>query len=350
MNFMLRAFINAYASLVGRSDYEDLSLLWTFAFPLRWFLRSTNRHAHSAILPAPKLYRFQARSEIRFQAQRFVDRSLASLNRVDASFAAMQQLHNTSALFPLLVPSIDAVNLQQHQLNRTMDGLKDPTSWRESMLGLSSAKRQELRQLREHYARSERIRTRINMLMQIVPIYTDDSARLRAELYYMRSSFHHIVNLDFAVDGVIALPPTLEAQIGLPPFSWLRPDWDQGPGDTEGNTTASRRYHYNLDRVGDTDTRSLLSAVARLCEQRVNRETVNGALYMICNIWNYARTFSELDDDLFGGVQRSWVRERLEVVRSYDKGIRADHQYISLLAANLHGDYRSGKRVPEYIH
>lgn len=346
MNYKFRTFVNFYASIATRSDYEDFNLFWSFLFPLQWFLQTINRHAHSKLLPAPKLYNFQITSEFRYQANRFVDESLGALDRIDASFSAIDRLHNSGSLFTLLETAMDAIHLYQQQLNHTRYESKESSSWLRAFQLIKPSGDQALQLFQDHYARSDRMRNRIDTLRQIIPIYARDTMNLRAELHHLRTSFKLVASFDFATKGVVALP---QAQIGDSQISWLRPDWRQEPSDTKDKSPASKPYYYDLNRVNYTDSSSFFFEITPVCEARVNREMVNGPLYMICNIWNYARMFSEIDDDLFKGIQRSWVRERLEALRRYREEIRADPEYLARLAVQVHKDYRKGRTVPKYL-
>ena len=353
MNHKFRAFVNAYARAVSRSDFMELSISSTLIWPI-WShtLRFINHYALLPWLPDPKLYSLQVKSEIRFHAKRFIDESLAALERVEVSFSMMQQLYDSGALTQILEAAIDAINLHQQRLNQTMNGFKDDSFFHQIFSPIFSP-RKELPKLDEHYARGDRMRSRIYALMEIIPTYEIDSARLRTELYHLRTSFNYVASFEISSQGQIAIPATLQAQIRLSPFSWLRPSWGEGhksgSSGRDDTATASNIYHYNLDIVGETDISSLRSAIAQLCRERVNHNMISGSLYMICNIWNYATTISELDNDMLEGVQRSWVLERLEAIRRYEKEIGAEYEYVARLAAKVYQDSLRTTPVPEYL-
>ena len=133
--------------------------------------------------------------------------------------------------------------------------------------------------------------------------------------------------------GLIAIPAGLQAQIRLSHFSWLRPSWDEGSLGVK--TIASAVYQYNLDVIGDTDLSSYRSAVAQLCSECRNEDTVSGSLYMIYKLWNYVMTMQELDDNLLDGVQRCWGSERLEAIRRYEKETAINYEHMATLAASV---------------
>ena len=348
MNHHFRAFVNAYGRAISRSDLMELSISSIVIWPM-WehFLRFINQYALIPWLPDPKLYSLQVRSEIRFQAKRFTEESLAALGRIDASYSAMQQLHDSGSLIQRLWAATDTINLHQHKLNQTIADFKKNDSFLQHYLSHLLTKPKPIQALEIHYLRSERVRQRINALMSIVPIYENDSARLKTELHYLRTTFNYAPTFDISPQGLIAVSATLQAHIRLPTFSsWLK---KQSGGFDNNTTTTSNIYRYNLDEVGNFDISSLRSAIARLCRERGNYSMVSGSLYMICNIWVYAMTISELDDDLLGGVQRSWVLARLEAVRQYRKGVGDDNHHLSRLMISVYQDLKRATPVPEYL-
>jgi hypothetical protein len=353
MNHEFRTFVNAYTRAISRSDYVEFSISSTLIWPM-WdhTLRFLNHYALIPWLPDPKLYSLQVKSEIRFQARRFTDESLAALDRIEVSFSTMQAAHGSGPLFQRLEAASEAIDLYQSKLNQTIDVFKD-VSLLQQILSHIYFERKELRTLNEHYARGNRMRSRIRALMEIIPMYEIDSAKLKTELYHLRTSFNYVASFEISSQGLIAVPATLQAQIRLPPFSWLRSSWGEGHKSRRSGldniTTASNIHQYNLDMVGDIDISSLRSAIAQLCRERTNHNMISGSLYMICNIWNYAMIISELDSDLLGGVQRSWVLERLEAIRRYEKEIGAEYEYMARLAASVYQDFLRATPVPEYL-
>lgn len=350
MNHKFRTFVNSYTRAITRLDYMELSISSTLIWPM-WdhCLRFLNRYALIPWLPDPRLYSLQVKSEIRFQAKQFTDESLAALDRIDVSFSTIQAAHDLS---PLLEAAITAIDLYQYKLNQTIDRLKD-VSLLQQIFSHIFSDREELGTLDEHYARGNRIRNRVHALMEIIPMYEVDAARLKTQLHHLRTSFNYAASFEISSQGLIAIPATLQAQIRRLPFSWLRSSWREGPASSSSGldqiTTASNGHQYNLDMVGDIDIFSLRSAIAQLCRERTNHNMISGSLYMICNIWNYAMTISELDSDLLGGIQRSWVLERREVLRRYDQEIGAEYEYMARLAASVYHDFLHGSRVPEYL-
>ena len=97
MNHEFRTFVTAYALALSRSDYREISILSTLISHLGdHTLRILNRDTTLLpCLPQPKLYSFQVRSEIRYQAQRFVKASLAALHQIDVSFSGIRHVYDS---------------------------------------------------------------------------------------------------------------------------------------------------------------------------------------------------------------------------------------------------------------
>ncbi|KAI4167806.1 MAG: hypothetical protein LQ343_006914 [Gyalolechia ehrenbergii] len=351
MNYQFRTFVNAYATIMSRSDYQDAHFGWMIAFPWAWFLSSVNRHVQTTWLPAPKLYRFQVKREIRHQAKWFLDSSLAALDGVDMSFTRIQRAYSLSSVSTHFAPAVKAIETYQQQLNETIATAGSPTSWREYVLSFSFSKTRKLQELHELHACTERMRGRMNILVRILDEYATDSLRLRGALSHLRTSFNVANRLHWVAEaqGMIALPAILQAQVSHPRFSWLESDGGQGPNDGDGKVNASERYHYDLRRVGNTNTSTLRAGIMHLCLERTNHHMVDGGLYVICNIWQYARMLSALDNALLEGVQRSWVRERADAVRRFQKEARADHEYVASRASSVYTSYKRGNPVPGYV-
>ena len=70
---------------------------------------------------------------------------------------------------------------------------------------------------------------------------------------------------------------------------------------------------------------------------------------MICSISNYARTFSELNDDLLGGDPRSWVTVRADALARYRQSIGANPEMVAWLARKANEDYLAGKPISDYL-
>ena len=344
MNHKFRIFVDAYIRAIGNSNHmEELSFSSTLIWPF-WShtLRFINHYALISWFPEPKLYSLQIKSEIRFQAKRFVIDSAAALDRIEVSFSSIQNLHKSSSFSRLLGEAMDAIEVHQQKLNQTIKRFEDD-SYYQRVFSLS--KRKEILSLNEHYSRGDRMRDCIAAWMEIIPMYENDSARLRSELRHFHASFDYLASFEISSQDSIAIPTILKRQIPLASCSWLRSS--EVKGHNCGSTTSI--HHYHLDMFDEADVLNLRSAIIQLCKERTNHNFISGSLYMICNIWHYAMTMSELDDDVLKSVQRSWVRERLEAIRRFEREVGADYEYLARFAVRVYQDFLHGTPVPEYL-
>ncbi|KAL8764935.1 MAG: hypothetical protein Q9209_007809 [Squamulea sp. 1 TL-2023] len=359
MNHLFRTFVNSYAAALSKSDQmKELAPSNLLIWPL-WehLLRFVNHYALIPWLPAPTLYSLQVRSEIRFQARRFVQLSIAALERVDTHFYTQQDLHNSTTLSQLLTSAFRTIDLHQHRVQESIDRVSEPSSLRRYFAQILPES-EEVRALREHHARAFRIQNSIQMLNKAMSMHEENAAKLKEELHYFRSSFSHGNPFEISVHGLVAIPPILQAQIRLPVYDFIQPSWEAERRSSRltadnhnKSTTASPidiyRYHFNM--VTTTNISSLRPAIAHLCQERWNRNMVSGSLYMICNIWNHALMISELDSEMLASVQRSWVIERLRALKRYGKEIGAEEENIASLAKEVMRKFKRGTKVPEFL-
>ncbi|KAL8898333.1 MAG: hypothetical protein Q9192_002134 [Flavoplaca navasiana] len=200
----------------------------------------------------------------------------------------------------------------------------------------------------KNFARSDRIKKHIETLVKIIPKVGNASERLRQEIHHMQFVYGTVARTNFAAEGVIQLPSNLQLPTGTPPFAWLRPVWSQDADDPNDDTSTLKRYHYNLNKIADLDGQDNLSGLAQICEGPADH-FLYGGLYMICSIWNYARSFSELNDDLLGGDPRSWVTVRADALARYRQSIGADPEMVAWLARKANEDYLAGKPISDYL-
>lgn len=349
MNHVFRAFVEAYAVAITRSDYMDLSTSSLLIFPT-WShtLRFINQYVLIPFLPEPKLYSLQVKSEIRFRVKQFIDESTAALDRIDASSPSIRYLHNSTSLTQLLEAASDAIDTYQQKLHQTMDTLKA-----HSVFGFLFFKPKEISILDQYHALGNRVRSRIRAVKETAEAYEADSRRLMRQLHYLRKSFNYIPSFEFSPTGLVAVPASLLAQVQSPPFFWRRQSsnagHDSGSSGINNITPHANVYYYDLDMINDINILTLRSAIVQLCRERKNHNIISGSLYMICNIWTHAITMSEFDNDVLSSVQRSWVLERLKAVRRYEKEIGTDFESVVNLVVGVYQDYQRGTPVPEHL-
>ncbi|KAL8834852.1 MAG: hypothetical protein Q9176_007262 [Flavoplaca citrina] len=321
--------------------YRDL-LNHEFLAPQIWVLRSINRHANSWLFPAFKVYSADIQSELQFQAQRFVKESLWVVEQLKAASGAVD-LPTPSDLLELLRAALKAIESYQENLRSTL-----PQRCAYLTTGLMPHLCPEFSTFEKNLARSDRMKKQIETLVKIIPKVGNASERLRQEIHHMRFVYGNVARTNFAAEGVIQLPSNLQLPTGTPPFAWLRPVWSQDADNPNDDTNTLKRYHYNLNKTADLDGQDNLSGLAQICEGPADH-FLYGGLYMICSIWDYARTFSELNDDLLGGDPRSWVRVRADALARYRQSIGADPATVAWLARKANEDYLAGKPISDYL-
>lgn len=303
-------------------------------------MRFLNHFWLSPWLPEPRLYTWQVESELRYQTRRFTDESFKSLDRIDEA----------SPLRKLLIPfntRLDpAIVIIEKHRQRVKDFLQTnkPTWFTRSLIP-----EQERINTRNHFTSLDRPYTGILAIRETLQLHENNWRRLRSRLESFRESFNR-PNIQFSPTGIIAVPAALKNLIESSPFEWLE--------EAEGKGNKSRRseikahahvYYYDLDRHDWSRPIQLRKEIADLCRNPKNMEITSGTLYMICAIWAHATTISELDKDALGSVQRSWVVERREAARRYERKASLDDESLIKLMKSTYMDYIHGTPVPEHL-
>ena len=327
MNHAFRTFVEAYAIMITRSSYVDLSTSSLQIFPI-WShtLRLINQFTLIPFLPKPRLFSLQVKSEIRFQMKHFIDESTIALQSIDESCPSLWCSQNSTPR--IFEEAIDSIDEYQQKLHQTIHNRTASTS--------EPQRRSE--QYQALYALIERAHYCILSVKGTAEIYTPHLRKVKAQLQHLRQSFTYTPSFEFSPTGLIAVPTSLLEQIQDPSFLWrmqsLSVDQDSGTG----GTPHSHIYHYDLDRIDDTRISTLRSAIAQLCRNRKNSNMVSGSLYMICNIWAQAVMMSELDYDTLGGQQKSWVVKRTEVIDRYKRRTGTDYDSVINLLIDTYRD------------
>ncbi|KAL9012821.1 MAG: hypothetical protein Q9173_002442 [Seirophora scorigena] len=357
--YRFRTFVHTYALAIDRTDKVNLNP-WDVVFPWICILRAVNRHALSPWLPDSRVYSYRVRSEVQFQARRFILDSIAAVDRVKSTLAPIERVLNMDSYTPI-GPAMDAVQWYQENINSTIGDLEKNASW--FMLapwceydwydlvlpGCSLDKVHERRRLHAYLARGQRILDNLQSLLRVTSEYPSHVVKLRGELVRLGVRLDHITDLDLVAEGCLMLSLSISQPINLPEITWLRRDGTSSLSNCrEGNMTLEM-FSYNLGQVGDGDTLPRLSEMARLCEMATNRDMVHGGLHLICNFWSFARTFSPPGGDPLRGVQRSWVQERDTAITRYRQKLGADDASMIRRVAAAWDMQARARRVPEYL-
>ena len=331
---------------ITTSDYQDVTISSVLVFPGVHLLRFINQYTLIPWLPEPKLYSLQVKAEIRFLKRRFIDEITAALDRIDTISPTTRYFHNSTSRTQLLEAAMKAVTSHQQMIMQKIDK-SAPIPWRWIY------KPDHIVTLQEHRALGERIRRRILVVQETTEIYEAYCRRLRSHLQQLLQDFGNIPPFEFSPMGSLAVPTPLLSHVQRSHLLSRRKrssadDESDGSGIIDVNP---HPYHfsYNLDWIDETRISTLRSELAQLCLERTNVEIVSGNLYTICLIYNLAATMSELDDDTLNSVQRSWVVERREAIRRYERQTETDRESIVNLIMDTDQAYRHATRVPEFL-
>ena len=346
MNHALRTFAEAYAVTITTSDYQDVTISSVLVCPGVHFLRFINHYTLIPWLPEPKLYSLQIKAEIRYQKRRFIDEVTAALDRINASSPTARYFHNPSSRTQLLEAAMKTVAMHQQMIMQKIDK-SAPIPWRWIY------KPDHILTLQEHHALSERIRRRILVVQETIEVYEAYYRRLRNQLQQLRQGLFDIPPFEFSPTGEVAVPEPLLAHVQRSHlFSRQKSSSADYQSDGSGINNVSPHpyvFFYNLDWIDETRISTLRSELAPLCQDRTNAKIVSGNLYTVCLIYNLAATMSELDDDTLTSVQRSWVVERREAIRRYERQTETDRESIVNLIFNTDQAYPDGRLIPDYL-
>ncbi|KAL8913379.1 MAG: hypothetical protein Q9171_001794 [Xanthocarpia ochracea] len=348
MNHRLITFIHTYTASLSRSKPEAM-LGWFEILFIPWWhcLSMFQRHTGSRLLPISKVHRSFVLSEIRFQMTRLVDESVASLDRINDSFLAVQQGPDSTSSSAPLASAVAAVEMFRHRLKETWPDTGLFTwSWFGPRLTSTGI---EYRKLYEDDPRSKRMLARLEEIRQVITILQSDLEILQDSLNFLHNTFMSIAAVDLAAEGVVALPQAFQEHLAHETFSWMRQDWSIEPSQTAPAAIESVQFHFDLDRANQKDLSDIRSALMLVCNDKTNTQLAGGAIHMICAIQKYARAFSKLDNRLIYGIQRSWLTERAEAQRRYEKNIGATYEHVADVAIHALELHEQGGQVPEYL-
>lgn len=337
MNHQLINFINTYLVSLSRSEPEALLGWFELFFPWWHCLSMFQRYTGSRLLPASKVHRSFVTSEIRFQMKRLIDESVASLDRINDSFLAIQQGPNSTSSSAFLGSAVTAVKLHQHRLKETLrlTGGLHTSSWFGPFLTSTGTK---YRKLCEDYERSKRMRTRLEEIQYVITTSKLDQEILQDDLQFLRTTFMRIADVDLAAEGVIKLARAFREHL-------RQQDWGVEPNKKVPAANGSVRFQLDQDRANQKDLSNIQSALILVCNDR----TAGGAIHMICAIQRYASAFSKFDDGLIYGTQRNWLVERAQAQRRYEQEIRATYEHIAEVVIHASKLLERGRQIPEYL-
>ena len=319
INHVFRGWVDSYAKIVANSDTVPSSLVSFLLFPYIHGLRMWNHLFLVPFLPQPRVYDIQVKAEIQFQRQSFLDHSEEALANIEFSLLSIQNSGISTSLAQQLGAAITGIEAYQRDLDQSIHGLRN-NIWFEGFRHFFSHESQQIKELRRSSALIGRVLIRLRSLDANVARYESEFKSLRVGLHQLRRSFKYTPDFEFSPAGLISIPPKLSEGLKPPPFFVLKRRGGREEASGSGNSELVGSYDnwvYDLSKVKDTEVTTQRAAIAGFCKESDNYVMRSGFLYTVCNIWSQARLLSGLDDDLLGGVQRSWVMAREEAVHRY---------------------------------
>ncbi|KAI4270364.1 MAG: hypothetical protein LQ337_006732 [Flavoplaca oasis] len=244
--------------------------------------------------------------------KRLIEGHIEGLDTIHKSLSATQQGLDLKSLCDSLYIAIDATE----SYLRSLDGKIFKATW--PFLKTFSQDSQEIRK------RCERMRDRLREILRVIKAFERDSDKLRSELTHLHTAFGGIAKVDLVAEGVVTLPRAFTEQLGRSQFSWMRQDWDTDPDGPIFAANNTIQLQYDLAQPANTDSTELRSALMMVCNNRTISQRAGGAIHMICALQKYAAALSSFDEGLIQGVQRSWLRERLEAQQHLEESDSAN--------------------------
>lgn len=380
MNHALLSFVTAYAAIASRSDFVDFSWPTAILWPLSHHLRFLNLYAGISFFPTPKTYTFQAKSQVRCLARRFVAGNLESLDIIESRLVALQEIETKAEEKG---PTIGMARGVLTRFRKSLEArIKEYQSrpWYMLIAPRSAFDTQALLRLQTVLTHAERMERRMEIVEEVLHTTRGDMLMLRQWLSSLRG-ISHAAMASVSNRGLVAFPPDMENLLRNEHF-WVSAAWssdDHGEGG-DGDRHHRHRYapvpvnyttyHYLLKQTNDANAAWLQSQVPLLCDgghlnshdtsrNRADVRIISGSLLMICNLWNYELMLSSVEGDMLWGLQRSWVQEKRLAVERIRRSMHLDAEYVAQLAWDAYqmiekgggiGDRDIGVVLPEYMH
>lgn len=265
-------------------------------------LRFINSHFEIWWLPQPKLYRLQVKAEICFRIKRFIEESIAALDRIDKEFPASRRFH--SSMSQTLGGVIHAINA--HQRDHEVKIAEIPW-WRRIQ------KPKDIEALKDTLALAKRIHKIMLEAKELAETNDAYSRRLRNQLQNFRKNLGNSLSIELSSRSVLdILDPSLN----------------------------------DLDLIDGARISILRSKIAQMCQNPHHSNNVPRELHIVCFIHALGTTFSQIDDDVLRSVQRSWLMERKEAIHRYEFMTGSDLNSQVDLGLEIYQAYNDGVPRP----
>ena len=351
LNHVFRGWVDSHARILATPDAVPFSLISFLFNPYLHGLRMWNHQFLIPFLPQPRVYDIQVKAEIKYQRQKFLHESEKALRKIDSGLLSNQDSGVSTNLTQQLGAAIMGIKACQGDLSHSIAARQSEIPF-ERLRRLFSHESPQVKKLRGPSAVMDRVLPRLQSLNETVAGYDFNFKSLRMGLDQLRRSFEYTPDFEFSSAGHISIPPTLSVELKPPPFFVLKRRIGGEEAGASGKSKLGGSYDdwaYDLSKVNDTEVATRRAAIADFCKESGDWIMSSGFLYTVCGIWSQARLISKLDDDLLGGVPRSWVQAREQALDRYWRKNGGDIASIVDDVVSQHDSIENGNPISDYL-
>ena len=345
-NHAFRSLVEAYTTIIMRSDRMHLSFWHYWVAPINPIIRLLNKECRIQYIYKPRLFDFQIYTEIQFQLQHFLTESRQSMDRVEAEinrFTSRPLDHSLKAATNKFKEFQQRIGQERERTRSyTFEFMHHilPASYFHSPEGI--------KRLNEYYDLFTRILQRLKDLETSLAAYDISIVNMKRQHNRLLAIMASESRFDLGRNGVISVPQSEVSNLANASFvDFQNPSLAQLE---DGLTRDVYNYDYDLDTVfSPSDRAALRQGMVQVCLEETNLNIVSGFLYTICILWRQVTSRSEFDEDLLGPVQRSWSFEQTRAAFEHRKLIGYDDDSISEDFVKYYREYQEGEEGPAFV-
>ena len=345
-NHGFRSLVEAYTTIIMRSDRMHLSFWHYWVAPINPVLRLFNKECRIPVLFQPRLFDFQIHAEIKFQLQFFLTQSRRSMDRVEAEINGLKP----RSLDHSLKTAMNTFKEFQRRTGQEMKRTRPyPLEFIRNILPARQFHSPErMKRLSEYYNLFIRIFQRLKDTTTSLAAYDTNIVNMKRQhnrlLAIMTSGSH----FDLKRNGVVSVPQSEVSNLANASFIDFQHPFLAHSED--GLTRDVLSYDYDLDTVfSHTDRAALRQGLTQVCREETNVNIDSGFLYTMCILWRQVMSRSEFDEDILGSVQRSWYFEQTKAAVEHRKLIKYDDDSIDKDALKYYRQYQKGEEGPAFV-
>lgn len=302
----LRTFVDALLMII-KSDPMPVNLVRFWEYPLRLL----NRQWQSPWFPKPRLYGFEADSEMRFQKQQLHDKFNEALGKITASIPTIQ-----TSQIQLLKEAISAVTIQLQKLQQMIHE-SDSSRW------LWDPKSQETLTLDRVSKLLAQTHSHLMTVLDTIDMYEVLLAKLSRALQPLWTVSCRHCQSRISPRGSLAVTESLLVQVQNMSFVSLGQSSGFNEDSNISNITdilpKAPLLAYDFNNIDDNQLLAGRSVIAELCRAGNIIDKPNDNLHTICTIYTLLSIMSGLDTDALSNQRRSWMVELQTVVNEFGK-------------------------------